>query len=72
MQTEPSEFESIPPDPETLRELGAGIAATCAGFTLRRAARAVTQHFDHALAPVGLRTTQFTLLGVFEMDANAA
>ena len=53
----------IPPaDPQTLRALGAGIAATCAGFNLRRASRAVTQHFDHALAPVGLRSTQFTIL----------
>lgn len=54
----------IPPtDPETLQALGAGIAATCAGFNLRRASRAVTQHFDRALAPVGLRSTQFTILG---------
>lgn len=58
-----SEPDIVPSDPETLRELGLGIAATCAGFNLRRASRAVTQHFDHALAPVGLRTTQFTLLG---------
>jgi DNA-binding MarR family transcriptional regulator len=29
---------------------------------LRRAARAVTQVFDEALAPSGLRATQFTLL----------
>jgi len=63
-QTVPlSEPETVASDPETLRELGAGIASTCAGFNLRRASRAVTQHFDHALAPVGLRTTQFTLLG---------
>ena len=63
-QTAPSSEPEIPPsDRETLRNLGAGIAATCAGFHLRRASRAVTQHFDHALAAVGLRTTQFTLLG---------
>lgn len=63
-QTAPaSEPEIVSSDPETLRELGVGIAATCAGYNLRRASRAVTQHFDHALAPVGLRTTQFTLLG---------
>ena len=58
-----SEPEIVASDPETLREHGARIASTCAGFNLRRAARAVTQHFDHALAPMGLRTTQFTLLG---------
>ena len=54
-------------DPEILREISGGIAATCAGFNLRRASRAVTQHFDHALAPVGLRTTQFTLLGALAL-----
>jgi DNA-binding MarR family transcriptional regulator len=60
--------QTIPPsDPDTLRQLGAGIAATCAGFNLRRASRAVTQHFDHALAPLGLRTTQFTLLGALAL-----
>ena len=67
-QTAPSsEPESVPSDPETLREISAGIASTCAGFTLRRASRAVTQHFDHALAPVGLRTTQVTLLGALAL-----
>src|SRR4051812_1946223 len=54
-------------DPDSLRVLGGTIAATCAGFNLRRASRAVTQHFDHALAPAGLRTTQFTLLGALAL-----
>jgi DNA-binding MarR family transcriptional regulator len=59
---------AIPPsDADTLRQIGVGIAATCAGFNLRRASRAVTQHFDHALAPLGLRTTQFTLLGALAL-----
>ena len=58
------------PDPETLRGLGAGIAATCAGFNLRRASRAVTQHFDHALAPVGLRSTQFTILSAMALAGS--
>ena len=67
-QTAPSpETDNVSSDPQTLRELGAGIAATCAGFNLRRASRAVTQHFDRALAPVGLRTTQFTLLGALAL-----
>jgi DNA-binding MarR family transcriptional regulator len=67
-QTAPSpEIEILPSDAETLRELSAGIASTCAGFNLRRASRAVTQHFDHALAPVGLRTTQFTLLSALAL-----
>jgi DNA-binding MarR family transcriptional regulator len=67
-QTAPPLEPDLPPaDPETLRQIGVGIAATCAGFNLRRASRAVTQHFDHALAPVGLRTTQFTLLGALAL-----
>jgi DNA-binding MarR family transcriptional regulator len=74
-QTVPSpEYDTLRPeteipasDPVTLRDLSAGIAATCAGFHLRRASRAVTQHFDHALAPTGLRTTQFTLLGALAL-----
>jgi DNA-binding MarR family transcriptional regulator len=67
-QTAPSsEPEILPSDAQTLRELSAGIASTCAGFNLRRASRAVTQHFDHALAPIGLRTTQFTLLGALAL-----
>lgn len=62
-----SEAEILPSDPDTLRHVSAGIASTCAGFNLRRASRAVTQHFDHALAPVGLRTTQFTLLAALAL-----
>lgn len=53
-----------PADPESLRAISREIGAACAGFHLRRAARAVTHHFDHVLAPVSLRTTQFTLLCV--------
>ncbi len=34
----------------------------CSCFNLRRATRAVTQHFDHILEPSGVRSTQFTLL----------
>jgi DNA-binding MarR family transcriptional regulator len=36
--------------------------ATCACFAVRRAARVITQHYDRALRPSGLRATQFTLL----------
>jgi DNA-binding MarR family transcriptional regulator len=38
------------------------VARACACANLRGAARAVTQLFDEALAPSGLRATQFTLL----------
>jgi DNA-binding MarR family transcriptional regulator len=40
----------------------AEVAATCACFNVRRAARTVTQLYDDLLRPSGLRTTQFTLL----------
>jgi DNA-binding MarR family transcriptional regulator len=45
-------------DAAKLRE----VARACACANLRGAARAVTQVFDEALAPSGLRATQFTLL----------
>jgi len=38
--------------------------AACACFNLRKAARAVTQRYDEALKPCGLRTTQFSILAV--------
>ncbi|CAI8809940.1 MULTISPECIES: MarR family winged helix-turn-helix transcriptional regulator [Methylococcus] len=34
----------------------------CTGFNLRKAMRAVGQHYDDALRPAGLRGTQFSLL----------
>jgi DNA-binding MarR family transcriptional regulator len=40
----------------------AEVAANCACKNLRRTARAVTQLYDDALRPSGLRITQFTLL----------
>jgi DNA-binding MarR family transcriptional regulator len=45
-------------DAARLRE----VARACACANLRKAARALTQLFDEALAPSGLRVTQFTLL----------
>jgi DNA-binding MarR family transcriptional regulator len=41
--------------------------AGCACFAVRRAARAITQHYDRALRPTGLRATQFTLLTVLSL-----
>lgn len=40
------------------------MVASCACFALRRAARALTQHYDRALRPSGMRITQFTLLAL--------
>jgi DNA-binding MarR family transcriptional regulator len=44
------------------RTAAAEVAAACACFNIRKATRAVTQFYDDALRPSGLRTTQFTLL----------
>src|SRR5581483_6453480 len=55
---------------DALRMVSGEIAATCAGFNLRRASRAVSQHFDHALAPAGLRMTQFTLLSALALGGS--
>lgn len=41
--------------------------ATCACFAVRRAARVITQHYDRALRPSGLRVTQFTLLTMLSL-----
>lgn len=38
------------------------IAFNCACFKLRKASRAVTQHYDSALSECGLKVTQLTLL----------
>lgn len=38
--------------------------ANCVCFSLRKSARAVTQLYDAALEPAGLRATQFSLLSV--------
>jgi DNA-binding MarR family transcriptional regulator len=47
---------------EAWRQQVAETTAQCALANLRRAARAVTRLYDEALAPSGLRSTQFTLL----------
>jgi DNA-binding MarR family transcriptional regulator len=36
----------------------------CVCFAVRRAARAITQHYDRHLRQAGLRTTQFSMLAV--------
>jgi DNA-binding MarR family transcriptional regulator len=38
------------------------VATECTGFGLRKAARALSRLYDEALAPSGLRGTQFNLL----------
>lgn len=51
--------------------LGKAMNATqvrCNCLALRQAARRVTQFYDHALAPVGLRITQFPILAWLDAD----
>ena len=49
-------------NPHDMTELLGGESPLCACHTLRKAARAVTQFYDQALRPAGLRVTQFTVL----------
>ncbi|WP_435103577.1 MarR family winged helix-turn-helix transcriptional regulator [Arhodomonas sp. AD133] len=48
------------------------VAENCACFHLRSAARVVTRAYDRALAPTGLRITQFTLLVAASMETGAS
>ena len=45
--------------------------ANCTCFNLRKAARAVTQAYDEALRPTGLRATQMQLLAVIAAKGPA-
>jgi DNA-binding MarR family transcriptional regulator len=45
---------------------GATLDARCDCYCLRQATRRVTQLYDRALAPLGLRSTQYTLLSEIE------
>ena len=49
-----------------IRRKVAQVNASCACFNLRRATRAVTQLYDDALRPSGLRVTQFSLLVILQ------
>ncbi len=51
-------------------DIEAPINCTC--FNLRKAARAVTQAYDEALKPSGLRSTQMALLTVVESRGPSA
>jgi DNA-binding MarR family transcriptional regulator len=46
------------------------MARTCACFSLRRASRKVSQAFDQALKPSGLRITQFSVLTAYHMSGD--
>lgn len=46
------------------------VSLPCACANLRRAARIVTQRYDHSLQPAGLKATQFTLLQALAIVGN--
>ena len=46
------------------------VSLPCACANLRRASRIVTQRYDHALQPAGLKATQFTLLQALVTAGN--
>jgi DNA-binding MarR family transcriptional regulator len=47
---------------DDLERASRDIEERCLGMALRKASRAVTQHYDEALAKTGLRSTQFSVL----------
>lgn len=57
---------------ETARFVARDVEATCACAGLRKASRAVTQLFDAALAPCGLRATQFTVLNAVALSEGVS
>lgn len=61
-------FKDMPK--ETLYEF-ARQAVPCVSFNTRRATRLVTQYYDKALAPAGLRSTQYSLLSLLSMMGEA-
>jgi DNA-binding MarR family transcriptional regulator len=59
----------IPPTPgRATEDAAAAVSPACACGRLRRAARALTQLYDDAMAPAGLRVTQFSLLRTLARD----
>ncbi|MFD1233004.1 MarR family winged helix-turn-helix transcriptional regulator [Pseudonocardia benzenivorans] len=55
-----------------LRELLGAMDGRCNSFAARRAARYLSASYDRALAPAGLRTTQFTILHKLAVAGRAS
>ena len=55
----------------TLEDM-ARVPGTCAHYNLRRADRVVTQLYDEMLRPLGLKSTQFTLLAAARLKGPIA
>ncbi len=45
-------------------------ASACLAFSVRKAARVVTQLYDEAFAPLGLKSTQFSLLNAINASGQ--
>jgi len=57
---------------ETLtKTLRAEVAGMCVCQKAREASRKITRNYDEALQPIGIKTTQFTLLAVISVQDNA-
>lgn len=57
----------LPSEPPAEYEPDYQMCMDCTGFNLRKAMRAVGQHYDDALRPAGIRGTQFSLLVAAKM-----
>jgi DNA-binding MarR family transcriptional regulator len=57
-----TQTEHRPPSPSELRAACAAVRAGCACNGLRQAAREITQRYERALAPSGVKATQFPIL----------
>ena len=44
----------------------------CACFNVRKTSRMITQLFDHALKPLGIKATQFTIMGILANEREIA
>ena len=53
-----------------MNEMLPPLACMCASF--RRASRALTQHYEEALRPLGLRATQFTILQALSLTGEVS
>ncbi len=51
---------------EDLKQIG----SSCLNLSLRRTSRLITNYYDSALKPSGLRITQFTLLAAIEYEPD--
>lgn len=56
---------------ESLHPHWLNAGAVCLNFNLRRTSRSVTQYYDEALKPTGVKVTQFTILIAIATHTNA-